>query len=617
MIAYSLQEARSIGPLLKQLVLDRQGLTSIPEEVQNYKSVETLDLSHNQIHELPSWLGVFERLHTLRLDHNQLQQFKHTLASLQQLKVLGARDNQLSSIDLEELPPNLVELELSHNQIKSFAGQKKLLQLSRLDLSKNNLTAFPSLALTPNIKVLKLGNNNIRSFPAELPMNAIQHLDLHKNPLQEIGPSLGAFHQVHHLNLQQTKIEVLPPEIGRCSYIRSLLLDKNKLTNLPETLGQLKWLAELGLSQNQFIAFPEIIKQLPRLAHLDLSKNQLAGLPDLRTMLAIRKLDISANPLFYILHLPPHLQILRMRRTSINIFLFLIQLPQLKQLDLGQQQWKSLPGSIYRLRQLEVLKGGLPYREKKRLLTFLKALYNTQIQGPEARLLFDFWQKESACGLQILLQGLNMPIQSLQEKIKAHILSKEAIPAQENSVSLFGKVAPKWIQQLEQNGLSISSNSTNIILGKAPYHFPKRDYTNTSFYTVAQLASFLQKRGTSPTPTINKRQQNKLIKLLLHPNPVQVRKALLLLPKSPAEASLQVALLLAWKLQAAGPLKQTLRKIITEKVSPPFDQFSSLSLSPNDRSTPTLLQEKLNTWLSNIGIESTQVTNLLDILIPK
>ncbi|MEO0337946.1 MAG: leucine-rich repeat domain-containing protein [Bacteroidota bacterium] len=603
MIAYSLREARKAGIALEALFLDRQGLKSIPEEIRDYKNLKTLDLSHNGISDLPKWLSTLKNLEKLSLNFNQIIHLGEELVRLKKLRELNLSHNQLTTVDFENLPPSLSELDVSQNGLSKIKIKVKQSSLIRIDCTDNHLRRFPSLIFFPALKVMKLGKNKINTFPKVESNNEIQQLDFHKNPLKTVGPQIGQLHKLNHLNLQQTKIKNLPSELANCTYIRTLLLDNNEIHHIPPQLHQLHWLAELSLANNRLSSFPEIVKELPRLAILNLSKNQISEFTDLRNQAALRALNISDNPLAYILHLPPNLQVLTMRKTAINSFVFLLQIPQLRAFDMGKQLWARLPVNLFGLRQLAVLKGGVAYPQKKQLLRFLQALKQVDLSNHEARSLFHFWQNGTECNQQILVKGLSLSIRPLQEKIKAQILAKEAIPVDITAFNIHGKTPKKWAQKLEQVGISISLESQKIILGKAPYPFPERDYSKAEFYNIAQLEAFLQQKSDSSKPSINAKQQTQLIKLLLHTNPLQIKKAILLFPKGPCAPELQIALVLAWKLQEVGPLKQELRKKISEKVTPPLDQFSNLSITAKDRTTPQDLEEKLIVWLDQIQIE--------------
>ncbi len=95
---------------LKRLNLSHNQLTRIPKGVlDNLTDLRRLHLDHNRISELPEALFALENLKKLYLDHNQLRTVSPNLARLTNLKRLSLNDNKLDVIPIELL--QLPELE--------------------------------------------------------------------------------------------------------------------------------------------------------------------------------------------------------------------------------------------------------------------------------------------------------------------------------------------------------------------------------------------------------------------------------------------------------------------------------------------------------------------------
>ena len=107
-----------------------------------------LDLSLNQLTELPEWLGQLNFLQTLYLRGNQLTELPESLGQLTSLQELYLSDNQLT-----ELPESL--------------GQ--LTSLKALDLSDNQLTGLPEfLRNLTKLERLFLHGNSTLKIPEEI-----------------------------------------------------------------------------------------------------------------------------------------------------------------------------------------------------------------------------------------------------------------------------------------------------------------------------------------------------------------------------------------------------------------------------------------------------------------
>ncbi|TSM04857.1 Biglycan [Bagarius yarrelli] len=160
-------------PMLKHLRLDNNRFTSIPdglpaslEDQNNYadqlikieshwnilvRKLETLDLSHNQLHMLPAHLP--RALRQLSLQHNFIQ--------------------SIPADSLSHLRPGLLSLRLSHNQLlehgllgKAFRGAYKTLE--ELHLDNNRLERVPpNIRYFRNLHQLRLDHNYISAFPVK------------------------------------------------------------------------------------------------------------------------------------------------------------------------------------------------------------------------------------------------------------------------------------------------------------------------------------------------------------------------------------------------------------------------------------------------------------------
>lgn len=152
-----------------KLVLFAKGIKSLPPEIAKLRSLERLNLSHNELESLPAELGRLENLKYLYLHSNQLRAVPGELGQLTNLRTLWIHSNQLTSV-----PPELGQLKNMH----------------RLWLHRNQLTSVPpKLAQLQNLRQLGLHDNRLTSVPAALGhMDKLTGLTLGENPL--VSPPL-------------------------------------------------------------------------------------------------------------------------------------------------------------------------------------------------------------------------------------------------------------------------------------------------------------------------------------------------------------------------------------------------------------------------------------------
>jgi len=195
-----------------------------------------LDLSNQEITELPPEIGRLQALQVLNLGENQLSQLPPEIGQLQALQSLFLRTNQLSHLPIE-------------------IGQLQALQ--SLILWENQLSQlFPEIWNLPFLQTLNLG----------------------KNQLSHLHPEIGQLQALQTLFLEKNQLNYLPTEIGRLKSLKTLNLRENHLCNLPLEIGQLQALQRLDLSDNPLDNSEESFKSLKNLRILDL-RNTSSPLP--------------------------------------------------------------------------------------------------------------------------------------------------------------------------------------------------------------------------------------------------------------------------------------------------------------------------------------------------
>ena len=119
-------------------ILNSQHLTTFPMEIKKHKmDIKILDLSFNNIKELPYDIGEFLNLEILCLSGNQLDTIPQEIKHLIKLKKLYIGFNQLISLPREiNKLTNLEELYLYGNKIKTIPSLQELIHLKELAIDK-------------------------------------------------------------------------------------------------------------------------------------------------------------------------------------------------------------------------------------------------------------------------------------------------------------------------------------------------------------------------------------------------------------------------------------------------------------------------------------------------
>uniref|UniRef100_A0A8C4N7Z1 P53-induced death domain protein 1 n=1 Tax=Eptatretus burgeri TaxID=7764 RepID=A0A8C4N7Z1_EPTBU len=155
------------------------------------KQLVLLDLSANQLDDLPESLGTLNMLSMLLLARNNFQVLPMVISRLNKLTLLTVSGNglrHLPGVALAHLQA-LRELDVSDNKLVVLPDELcELTSLERLDASGNLLTSLPeSLAQIHSLTSLLLHTNKLVSVASELALLPRLHrLDLRNNDLRQL-----------------------------------------------------------------------------------------------------------------------------------------------------------------------------------------------------------------------------------------------------------------------------------------------------------------------------------------------------------------------------------------------------------------------------------------------
>lgn len=144
------------------------GLKEFPEELfASENTLETLDLSGNQLSSLPHDFYRFKKLKILFCSDNLFTELPKVLGTCEQLEMIGFKSNQISVISEKALPIQTRWLILTNNKIKSLPSSiGNCFRLQKVALAGNLLSSLPEeMANCKNLELLRISANQFQSIP--------------------------------------------------------------------------------------------------------------------------------------------------------------------------------------------------------------------------------------------------------------------------------------------------------------------------------------------------------------------------------------------------------------------------------------------------------------------
>ncbi|EGC33072.1 roco8, ROCO family protein [Dictyostelium purpureum] len=291
---------------LDDLCLAHKSVQTIPTTIINTsKYLRILDLSFNQLsdfHQLES-IATLYNLESLNLSHNQLSNIPSSFSRLELLSKLNLNHNNFVNIPIPVYQLfNLEELSVSGNQLTSITdmiGQLRLLE--RIDLRNNKISKIPKeLGLLVRLKSFNVsGYNKITELPpflSTLPQLEVLEFnhDTVKSPPKEIT-SKGFTHIIGYLKDLFEGTETLP-------YIKLMILGREKSgrSSLAKALSksQTKSLSKQSASFLKKVTSAEVFLNEPieiNELKLDLPSESFYGIPSSNSSNNLTSLNSSGS----------------------------------------------------------------------------------------------------------------------------------------------------------------------------------------------------------------------------------------------------------------------------------------------------------------------------------
>lgn len=216
-------------PSLYTLIVSHNKITEFPSQVNfdlDCQFLEELNVQHNHLQTIPTYIFTLPRLRVLNASHNKIQELPVSLWQSVYLKTIDFSHNDIESLPKpvastgrkeseDNQPDDRDSLTFENDQSESSTDSHVTFHEVKRSNHWTDSVLICDEAVTAaenhkkGLKTLKLGYNHMKTFPEFLSCCCpqLENLEMQKNELTEIG-NLGAYPKLlKMLDLSQNKIE--------------------------------------------------------------------------------------------------------------------------------------------------------------------------------------------------------------------------------------------------------------------------------------------------------------------------------------------------------------------------------------------------------------------------
>lgn len=338
-------------PNLRELRLPGNNIKMISSDCF-FPSLTVLELTMNNLDELPPIKAIAPKLEKLNVSFNYLQAFPADFpVTIQKIDMSNNVINKWEE-SMEHLT-NLKTLDVSHNHIPVVP--KLPVQLQDFNAESNEISEVESFS-TESIQSIQLNNNKFTTIPHLKDCGATS-LTIAHNMLTEIDlTKIGG--KINKLDFTDNLIKQIPLEVFLLDKLQTLNLTANGITKLPDGIKSSK-LTSLYINENQISELPELpislitldaikclftelppqLMSLTRLASINFANNKIEKIGQFPQA---RHISLSCNKITEVAEVPESVTFLDLAHNEIKELTIGGDFSMLQELDVSHNKIEKL-----------------------------------------------------------------------------------------------------------------------------------------------------------------------------------------------------------------------------------------------------------------------------------
>lgn len=211
---FEIEEEDFYSNLIKLTVGGEYNATKIqriPPAIVLFENLEVLDLSYNNLDDLPIRVKKLKKINNIDLSNNNIVTFPKNLLNITGLKYLRLSHNKIELLheDIEQL--NYLESLLVDNNLLSYLpiGIQKMKALCKIDLSYNRFQQIPDhIIYLEKLDTLDLSFNELKDISEKLKeLPELKYLYLDGNKIERITSNLKELDNLEELHIINNPIK--------------------------------------------------------------------------------------------------------------------------------------------------------------------------------------------------------------------------------------------------------------------------------------------------------------------------------------------------------------------------------------------------------------------------